>query len=97
MTSTTRDQTSTQWFESPFAIETSDARNHTSTVRGIRQHELVELIGYDENTRYRMLQQPPEMALSQMRTTPPVHLMTAAITGLQSAEDRTVTGVLVAE
>ena len=78
-----------QWFESPFAVESTDNRTHTSRVRGIRQHELVNLIGYDEDSRYRMLQQPPEMALAQARTTPPKQLLTAAIMGMHSAENRT--------
>jgi Reverse transcriptase (RNA-dependent DNA polymerase)/RNase H-like domain found in reverse transcriptase len=81
--------TTTQWYESPFAIETTNPDN-TSTVRGIRHHELVEIIGYDENTRYRMLQLPPETALTQMRTTPPKQLITAALSGLQQAEDKTI-------
>jgi hypothetical protein len=50
---------STQWYESPFAIETTDWREHTSIVRGIRQHELAAMLGYDENSHYRILQQPP--------------------------------------
>ena len=83
--------TSIQWYESPFAIETTNHHEHTSIVRGIRHHELVELIGYDENTRYRMRQQPPEIALAQMRTTPPKQLMAAAISGMHNAEIRTTT------
>ena len=39
-----------QWYESPFAIETT-THDHTSTVRGIRHHELVDIIGYDEKAR----------------------------------------------
>ena len=81
--------TSTQWYESPFAVETTDHEQHTSTVRGIRHYELVDMIGYDENARYRMLQFPPEIALTQMRLTPPKQLMTTVIIGLQTAEDRT--------
>jgi RNase H-like domain found in reverse transcriptase len=45
-----------QWFESPFAIESTDNRTHTSRVRGIRQHELIDIIGYDEDSRHRMFQ-----------------------------------------
>ncbi|KAI2508403.1 hypothetical protein MHU86_6077 [Fragilaria crotonensis] len=80
--------TSTQWYESPFAIETT-SHDHTSTVRGIRHHELVDIIGYDEDTRYRMLQLPPEMAVAQMRATPLKQLMTTVIIGIQSAENKT--------
>ena len=81
--------TSQQWYESPFAVETTDAHQHTTTVRGIRIYELVNLVGYDEEARYRMLQQPPEMATMQIRTTPPKQLMAAVLTGMQEAEDKT--------
>ena len=81
--------TTIQWYESPFAIESTDQRTHTSIIRGIRHHELVNLIGYDEESRFRMLQQPPEMALAQARTTPPKLLLTAALMGMYSAESIT--------
>lgn len=58
--------TSIQWYESPFAIKTTNHHEHTSTERGIRHHKLVELIGYNEDTRYRMRQQPPKIALAQI-------------------------------
>ena len=74
-----------QWYESPFAIETTD-RNQTSTVRGIRQHELIDIVGFDDDSRYRMHQQPPELAIPQVRNTPPRQLVTAALQGMYQAE-----------
>ena len=74
-----------QWYECPFAVETTD-RNHTSTVRGIRQHELIEISGFDEDSRHQMHQQLPELAIIQIRNTPPKQLMAAAIQGLYQAE-----------
>ena len=81
--------TSTQWYESPFAIETNEQHQHISVVRGIRQHELVNLIGYDEEAKYRILQQPPEMAITQLRNTPPTQLLAAAMQGVYDAERKT--------
>ena len=78
-----------QWYEIPFAIETTTHDQHTSTVRGIRHHELVDIIGYDETARYRMLQFPPELAIAQMKRNPPKQLITAAMIGMQAAEDST--------
>ena len=83
-----RDKTM-QWYESPFAIEIPDHRTHTSKVRGIRQHELMDTIGYDDDSRLRMIQQTPEMNIDQMQRTPPKELLTAAMIGMQDAERRT--------
>ena len=77
------------WYESPFAIETTDVQTHTSVVRGIRQHELVEILGYDDNSKYRILQQAPEIAMTQIRTTPPPQLWAAAMDGIHQAETKT--------
>lgn len=81
--------TTNQWYESPFAIEIPDHLTHASKVRGIRQHELIKAIGFDKDTRGRMIQQPPETNTDQMRRTPPKELLTAAIIGLYDAERRT--------
>ena len=81
--------TTNQWYESPFAIEIPDHLTHASKVRGIRQHELIKAIGFDEDSRGRMIQQPPETNTEQMRRTPPKELLTAAIIGLYDAERRT--------
>ena len=81
--------TSNQWFECPFAIETNEGRQQVSIVRGIRQHELINLIGYDEDSKYRILQQPPETAITQLRNTPPVQLLAAVLHGIYDAETKT--------
>jgi hypothetical protein len=63
--------TTAQWYKSPLAIEIPDYDMRTSKVRGIRQHEVMDAIGYDDDTRLRMIQHPPETNLDQMRRTPP--------------------------
>ena len=79
----------TQWYESIFAIEIPDHRTHTTKVRGIRLHELMAAIGYDENSKMRMVQQPPEINNEQLQRTPPKQLITAALIGIHDAETRT--------
>lgn len=83
-----RDPT-TQWYESAFAIEIPDHRTHTTKVRGIRQHELMAAIGYDEDSKLRMIQQPSEVNNEQMQRTPPKQLITAALMGMYDTEART--------
>ena len=81
--------TSLQWFESPFAIETNEHHQRIRIVRGIHLHEMANIIGYDEEARYRLLQQEPETAIAQMRNTPPAQLLAAVLQGIQEAESKT--------
>ena len=80
-----------QWYESPFAVETTDKTDHTTTVRGIRWHEIVNIIGYDEHPKYRLLQQYPETINTQTKLTPPKQLITATLNGMHQAETTTQT------
>lgn len=83
-------QQDNQWYDSPFAIESSNATTTTHNIRGIRSHELIRAYGYDTQSSTLLMLNHSEIAIEQIRATPPMQLIRQAITGLLDAENRTV-------